>query len=86
MGDYLSQSKPAGEELLFVCDRPITNTGKCQLTFSGQTSEHGPGCGVFTIVPLKRQDGIVDFHDFFVQSYWRLSIDCDNSEVSANYL
>jgi hypothetical protein len=82
VGDYLSQSRPAGEELLFVCDRSITSSGNRHLIPRGQTSEHGPGCGVFTIVLLKRQDGIVDFHDFFVQSYWRFpAIHCGNSRV-----
>ena len=33
----------------------------------------GPASGVLTILLSKGHDGIVDFHDFFVESYWRLT-------------
>ena len=65
-----SQPKPASDDS-FVCDRSIPDlVGIRNLTNGRQTSEHGPGSGVSTIVPLNVRDGIVDFHDFFVESYW----------------
>jgi len=41
---------------------------------------------VFTIVLSKGRDGIVDFHDFFVESYWkiaRIRFSGSGKEVSA---
>jgi hypothetical protein len=39
---------------------------------------------VLTIVPLKGLDGIVDFHDFFVESYWGLRAPQDEEMMESS--